>query len=249
MLKRLAAVLLVGATYFAAAVAWPSPGYAQVVSSRQAVCDPQYPTRCIKPAADGSIAVTGGGGGGGAAATASAAALPVVAGTDKPQNIDLFSQTRVLVGDTSGNPIDWTAAVPITGVNGTSVATAANPFPISGPVVVTADGTSTTGIAPASSTAAESCRVLKASPGNVYSVSGYIGAAGFLMLFDATSAPADGAVTPKAWAYASAAGSWSMSYGSVPAVMATGITICASSTGPLTKTAYSTNTVFSGNVK
>jgi len=64
MIKRLAAVLLVGAFYFTTALAWPAPGYAQVVSSRQAVCDPQYPTRCIKPAADGSIAITGGGGGG-----------------------------------------------------------------------------------------------------------------------------------------------------------------------------------------
>lgn len=113
MLKRLAAVLLVGATYFAAALAWSSPGYAQVVSSRQAVCDPQYPTRCIKPAADGSIAVTGGGGGGGGA-TASAAALPVVAGTGKPQNIDLFSSTGVIVRDATGANVDWTAAVPVT---------------------------------------------------------------------------------------------------------------------------------------
>lgn len=113
MLKRLAAVLLVGAFYLTSALAWPAPGYAQVVSSRQAVCDPQYPTRCIKPAADGSIAVTGGGGGG-SGATASASALPVVAGTGKPQNIDLFSSTGVIVRDASGNNIDWTAATPVT---------------------------------------------------------------------------------------------------------------------------------------
>lgn len=107
----------------------------------------------------------------------------------------------------------------------------------------------TLGIAPTSSTSAEACHVMKASAGNLYSTSGYIGAAGFIMVFNATSAPADGAVTPTTWAYAPAAGSWSIDYGAIPQAMSTGITVCASSTGPLTKTAYSTNTVFAARVK
>lgn len=60
------------------------------------------------------LPTVGGGGGGGASATASAAALPVVAGVNKPVNLDLFSQTRVLVGDVAGVPVDWTAPVPVT---------------------------------------------------------------------------------------------------------------------------------------
>lgn len=107
---------------------------------------------------------------------------------------------------------------------------------------------SAVGIAHTASTAAEACHVFKASAGNLYGVSGLIGAAGYIMVFDASSAPADGAVTPKVWAQITtpSGGAWSINYGDIPAAMATGITVCASSTGPLTKTAYSTNTVFSG---
>lgn len=104
------------------------------------------------------------------------------------------------------------------------------------------------GIAPVVSTTTESCHVLKASAGNLYSVSGYVSAAEFIMIFDATSAPTDGAVTPKVFGYAAAAGPFSIAYGTIPAVFATGITVCASSTGPFTKTAASV-AAFSGNVQ
>jgi hypothetical protein len=108
---------------------------------------------------------------------------------------------------------------------------------------------SAVGIAAVASTSAEACHVFKASAGNLYSVSGTIGAAGWIMVFNATSAPADGAVTPVAWAQPTSSGSWAINYGTIPLVLSTGITVCASSTGPLTKTAYSTNTVFSGRVQ
>lgn len=104
-------------------------------------------------------------------------------------------------------------------------------------------------VAPAASTAAESCKVLKASAGSLFDASGYVGGAAWIMLFNSVSAPGDGAVTPVTWAYVPVAGSWSISYGSVPASLSTGITVCASSTGPLTKTAYSTNTVFTGRIQ
>lgn len=56
-----------------------------------------------------------GGGGGGASATAAVnGTVAVVAGTDKPVAIDLFSSTSVLVKDTTGTPIDWTAPVAVT---------------------------------------------------------------------------------------------------------------------------------------
>jgi hypothetical protein len=163
----------------------------------------------------------GGGGGGTLSATASATPTPVVAGPNKPLNIDLFSSGFVTVTDGAGAPLDW------------------SPY----------SSSATAGVAPVSSTAAEACHVLKNSPGNLYSISGTIGAAGWIMVFNATSAPGDGAVTPVAWAQPQAAGSWSMSWGAAPAYFSTGIVVCASSTGPFTKTAYSTNTVFSGQVK
>lgn len=100
---------------------------------------------------------------------------------------------------------------------------------------------------PQASAAAESCHSW-ASARLLYGASGYIGAAGYIMVFDSPSAPADGSVLPAAWAYVSAAGSWSIWYGPNPASFVQGVTVCASSTGPLTKTAYSTNTVFSAQV-
>lgn len=57
------------------------------------------------------------------------------------------------------------------------------------------------------------------------------------MIFNATSLPADGAVTP-AKCYAEPAGAISASYGfNVPVQFSTGIVIGVSSTGFLTKTA------------
>jgi len=100
--------------------------------------------------------------------------------------------------------------------------------------------------APVSSIAAESCHAISLVPANLFSVSGYAGQAEFIMVFNAASAPADGAVTPIVVAYAPAAGNWSISYGAAPAFYSAGITVCDSSTGPLTKTAISTNNTFSG---
>lgn len=66
------------------------------------------------------LSTTAGGGSGSLTATASASALPVVAGTGKPLNIDLFSSLGVKVRDASGNDVDWSAAVPVTD-NGGSI--------------------------------------------------------------------------------------------------------------------------------
>jgi hypothetical protein len=101
-----------------------------------------------------------------------------------------------------------------------------------------------TAIAPSASSAAEACHVIKASAGTLYAVSGLAGQAEYFMVFNATSAPGDGAVTPVWWGQALTAGAWSVTYPN-PLSMSTGITICASSTGPLTKTAISTGNVYS----
>ena len=91
-------------------------------------------------------------------------------------------------------------------------------------------------LTPSATATAQSSVVLKASAGNFFGANCTATVSGYLMLFDATSAPADGTVTPKKV--------WAMSAGSsievgyfVPLRMATGITLVFSSTGPFTKTA------------
>ncbi len=147
----------------------------------------------------------------------------------------------------------WTPIAPSTAPSNAQVAgciyRTAPVAPTNGQSMGTSCPLTDVGVAPIASSAAESCHVLKGSAGNLYSVSGYVGAAAWLMVFNATAAPSNGAVTPVAWAYASAAGSWSINYGAIPLSLSTGITVCASSTGPLTLTLYSTNTVFSGRVQ
>lgn len=97
----------------------------------------------------------------------------------------------------------------------------------------------------ASVTAAESCRVLKASAGNLYSLRVSIAATtGYIMVFDATSAPVDGAVTtlaiPAVRVVSDGTSGWYADSFNPPMRMATGITVCFSSTGPFTKTASAT---------
>lgn len=94
-------------------------------------------------------------------------------------------------------------------------------------------------------TTAESCRVLKNSPGNLYSVRVSIAATtGYVMVFDATSAPGDGAVTtlaiPAVRVVSDGTSGWYSDDFNPPMRMATGITVCFSSTGPFSKTASAT---------
>lgn len=118
------------------------------------------------------------------------------------------------------------------------------------PVLVAADGTiasassatAVTPLTPASTTALASSLVLKASAGSFYGLQVTNGAtAGFVMLFNAATAPADGAVTPtKVYAMA-ANSSLSVSVGGgPPTAFSTGVTVVYSSTGPFTKTASAT---------
>jgi hypothetical protein len=95
-------------------------------------------------------------------------------------------------------------------------------------------------IPPSNNTAVASNLVVKASAGNLYHVACVAGAsAGFLMVFDATSAPADGAVTPKIVRPIAANGSVDIPF-DTPYRFNTGITLVFSTTGPFTKTASAT---------
>lgn len=97
-------------------------------------------------------------------------------------------------------------------------------------------------ITPIVSAAAEGSHVLKTSGGQLYSLYVTTGAtAGFLMTFNATSAPGDGAVTPVECVQVPANTTVSVSFGpGPPDAYATGITAVFSSTGCFTKTVSAT---------
>ena len=99
--------------------------------------------------------------------------------------------------------------------------------------------------APICSAVLETSRVLKASSGQLLSLSVVIGATpGYLMLFDVTTVPADGPVLPKWMQYIQSSGGvgtfthrWSPG---PPLYFASGIVAVFSSTGPFTKTSSAT---------
>lgn len=103
----------------------------------------------------------------------------------------------------------------------------------------TPSGAAASGLAPVATSAVGSNTVVKASAGTLYGFSGNSTVNGFFMLFNATSAPVDGAVTPvKCYPYVAntpfAAGFYP------PLFLSTGITVVFSTTGCFTKTASAT---------
>ncbi len=95
---------------------------------------------------------------------------------------------------------------------------------------------------PVVSASAEGSHILKASPGCI--ISGYVttgAAAGFLMIFNATSAPADGAVTPQNCISVPATTSMGLNWAPQPTEWySTGIVVVFSTTGCFTKTISNT---------
>ena len=101
--------------------------------------------------------------------------------------------------------------------------------------------TAASGTVPNATTAVSSALVGKASPGTLYGVNVTAGAtAGFVMVFNATSAPADGAVTPSRCIPLAANTGIELNYRSIPVYFGTGITVVFSSTGCFTKTTSAT---------
>lgn len=104
-----------------------------------------------------------------------------------------------------------------------------------------------------SSTALAANTVIKASAGNLYSfqvgaTSTLYGAPWWIMIYDATSAPADGAVTPaKCYPMATGTTSYAAAF-PTPLRLGTGITIGVSTTGCFSKTA-STQAFISGDAQ
>lgn len=108
-------------------------------------------------------------------------------------------------------------------------------------------GAAASGLVPSATTSAGSAQVVKASAGTLYGFSGYSTVSGFFLVFNATSAPADGAVTPvKCYPYVAAT---PLGVGYYPPLyLGTGATVVFSTTGCFTKTASATAFI-SGDAK
>lgn len=99
-------------------------------------------------------------------------------------------------------------------------------------VVIMPTSDTSLGLAPAVTAALGNNLVVKATGGNLYFAyaTNETATAGKLMVFDATAAPADGAVTPKACVTLPASGTGSVTWApSPPAKFVTGITVVVSS--------------------
>lgn len=96
-------------------------------------------------------------------------------------------------------------------------------------------------ISPVSSPAAEGARVFKTGPGNLYRLSVTTGGTGgYLMVFDATAAPADGTVAPAVCRAVAANSTLTVALADPTARFGTGIAAVFSSTGCFTKTVSAT---------
>ena len=92
-----------------------------------------------------------------------------------------------------------------------------------------------------SSTVAESCHVFATRPVNLYSyLVSNAATAGWIMVFDAAAAPADGTVSPTLPAQNVASNGTGQLSTFQPVAFGTGLVICYSTTGPFSKTASAT---------
>jgi hypothetical protein len=148
-------------------------------------------------------------------------------------------------------------AVPVSSgqcTGGTTVALPTTPTIANGNGVVPAPSAEAgAGLSTGASSALAANLVVKASAGNLYSFnvsadSTLSGAAWWLMIYNATAAPSDGAVTPaKCYAFPSGTTGYSAAF-PAPVAFGTGIVLGVSTTGCFTKTA-STHAFISGDFK
>lgn len=120
-------------------------------------------------------------------------------------------------------------------------------------VEIAPTASSNAGISPIVSAAGEASHVLKAGAGNLYSVyaTNLTNTAGFLVVVNATSAPADGAITPLDCVPLAGSGNAAISYNpGPPKVYSTGITaVVTSATTCFTKTTGVITAFISGSAK
>jgi hypothetical protein len=143
-----------------------------------------------------------------------------------------FAQTAVAPCVPTQSAFGGTNCVPVTSTN---------LFP-----VTTSMGSAVT---PIVSSALESGHVLKAAAGSLLGLTVTTSsAAGYMLLFNATSVPGDGAVTPTSCYSVPAGSTVGVYFGSAPLNLSTGISVAFSTTGCFTKTASAT-AFFSGEVQ
>jgi hypothetical protein len=121
------------------------------------------------------------------------------------------------------------------------------------PVTLVPSSSSAVAIASVVSTSAEASHIIKAAAGNLYSAYAVnlTSTPGYLLVFDAASAPVDGAVTPLDCAPLPASGSASVNYRSGPPKrFATGVVVVVSSAATcFTKTTGTITAFISGDVQ
>jgi len=125
---------------------------------------------------------------------------------------------------------------PTTGVISPPIGTSTNPTSTQ----PTASSASTAAVGSSQSTVAEGSRIIKASAGNLYGINATSGAsAGYLLVYDSATVPADGATTPKK-TYVMAANSTIAFDFDMPIRCNSGIVLVFSTTGPFLKTISAT---------
>lgn len=135
--------------------------------------------------------------------------------------------------------------VPVGGANGAGTAAAAMRVTYASdgatvPVATAPSTAATAGTSGNATTVAAGSLILKASAGNLYSFNAVSGAsAGYLLVYDSATVPADGATTPRR-AYVMAANSSIDISLPIPDRFAAGITLVFSTTGPFLKTISAT---------
>lgn len=146
-------------TAFAAALAFLLPSMALAapppnITMTVGVCDPFYPTRCVKPGTDGSVPVTGTFT---STAKATAAAPTWVEGSTTNQiSGDLHGAQRFLPMTPTGVAIDLSTPSGVIGADGTTILSNANPLPM--------QGTAASGATVSGNPLLDGCRAATAAP-------------------------------------------------------------------------------------
>ncbi len=187
-------------------------------------------------------------GGGGIAATVNVAQINGVTPLMGNGVTGTGSQRVTIASDNTAFSVNATLSAETTKVIGT-VNQGTSPWL----TLTTPSSSSSIGITPIVSASAEATHVLKATPGNVYSAyaTNLTSTAGYLVILNSTTAPADGAITPLACALLAPNGVASINYApGPPGVFSTGITaVVTSASTCFTKTTGVITAFISGSVQ
>lgn len=161
-------------------------------------------------------------------------ASPPTLSNGQQSGLRMDSSGNLLTSGGGGTITTITNPVGVKGLDGSTISGPFNPLPV---LIVPS---SSTGVSTQSCTVACASTIVSGGHG-VYGISGSATVTGTILVYDATSCPANGTVTPKkAFAYTVANAPIGISWSDSPMVMGTGVAVCFSSTGPFTATASTT---------